>query len=87
MGSELGARTCIDLCEGPHGLVGEKGLAHGSRIGHACRLNDDPVEPVRPLLEFLEYVDQIATHGAADTSVYHIYNHFGILELRFVLTH
>ena len=79
--------TCVDLCEGADFFVGEESLAHGSRIGHAGRLDDDPVEPVRPLLQFLEYVDQVSPHGATHASVYHVDDDFRILELRREFAH
>jgi hypothetical protein len=65
-------------------LVGEERLRHRSRIGHAGRLDDDPVEFKRAgvalLPERAEDPDQVAAHCAADAAVVH----FDDLLVRFL---
>ena len=56
-------------------LVDEKGLHHGRGIGEAGGLDDDAVEPVLARHQGGNDANEIAAHGAADTSVVH-FEHF-----------
>ena len=59
----------------PHVIVDEEGLRDRRRIGEACGLDDDRVEPALALHQPLDDTDQVAAHGAADAAVVHL-EHF-----------
>src|SRR5690606_52575 len=57
-------------------VIHEEGLAYGARIGHAGRLDDDPVEVqisgLALVAQLAQDAREIAAHGAADAAIVHL---------------
>ena len=66
----------VELGLGAHVVVHEEGLRHRHRVGKACRLDDDRVEPPRPAHQPLDHPDQVAAHRAADATIVHFVDFF-----------
>mmetsp|Transcript_67804 Transcript_67804/g.189269 ORF Transcript_67804/g.189269 Transcript_67804/m.189269 type:complete len:318 (+) Transcript_67804:588-1541(+) len=80
--------NAIEPREGLDLLVDEEGLRNRCRIGQACRLDDDAIEPqnTSPLAhrKLLQHCDQVLSHCAADAAVHHLNDflvslHLGVL--------